>query len=318
MGSITVCPGGPLAGTVTVGGAKNSVLKLMAATLLAEGEYELTNVPGIVDVELMQELMASLGVRSERGADDPHVLRLSSPAEPGWVAPPDLVRRMRASTAVLGPLLARCGRARLALPGGDDFGSRPIDFHIAGLEALGARFTIGTDALDAVADDGLRAADIVLEFPSVGATENLIMAATLAKGTTTLDNAAREPEIVDLCRVPHRHGRPDRGGGVADPDHPRCAPGELHGANHRVVPDRVEAATYLAAVGVAGGDIVVREARADHMEVLLRKLRSMGLAVALAADGDGLRASGPAGSARRARPTWPRCRIPGWRRTTSR
>ena len=298
MGSITVCPGGPLAGTVTVGGAKNSVLKLMAATLLAEGEYELANVPGIVDVELMQELLASLGVRSERGADDPHVLRLSSPTEPGWVAPPDLVRRMRASTAVLGPLLARCGRARLALPGGDDFGSRPIDFHIAGLEALGARFTIGTDALDAVADDGLRAADIVLEFPSVGATENLTMAATLAKGTTTLDNAAREPEIVDLCRFLIAMGAQIEGVGSPTLIIHGAAPGELHGANHRVVPDRVETATYLAAVGVAGGVIVVREARADHMEVLLRKLRSMGLAVDLAADGDGLRASGPAGSAR--------------------
>ena len=298
MGSITVCPGGPLAGTVTVGGAKNSVLKLMAATLLAEGEYELTNVPGIVDVELMQELLAPLGVHSERAADDSHVLRLTSPAEPGWVTPPELVRRMRASTAVLGPLLARCGRARLALPGGDDFGSRPIDLHIAGLEALGARFTIGADELDAVADDGLRAADIVLDFPSVGATENLIMAATLAKGTTTLDNAAREPEIVDLCHFLIAMGAQIEGVGSPTLIVHGAAPGELHGATHRVVPDRVEAATYLAAVGVAGGDIVVREARADHMEVLLRKLRTMGLSVAEAADGDGLRASGPAGPAR--------------------
>jgi UDP-N-acetylglucosamine 1-carboxyvinyltransferase len=298
MGSITVRPGSPLAGTVTVGGAKNSVLKLMAATLLAEGEYELTNVPGIVDVELMRELLAPLGVRSERAADDPRTLRLSSPSEPGWVAPPDVVRRMRASTAVLGPLLARCGRARLALPGGDDFGSRPIDFHIAGLEALGARFTIRDDELEAVADDGLRAADIVLGFPSVGATENIVMAATLAKGTTTLDNAAREPEIVDLCHFLTAMGAQIEGVGSPTVVVHGTPWGELHGATHRVVADRVEAATYLAAVGLAGGDIVVRDARSEHMEVLLRKLRAMGLSVVAAPDGEGVRASGPVESAR--------------------
>jgi UDP-N-acetylglucosamine 1-carboxyvinyltransferase len=298
MGSITVRPGSPLAGTVTVGGAKNSVLKLMAATLLAEGDYELTNVPGIVDVELMRGLLAPLGVRSERAIDDPRTLRLTSPSEPGWVAPPDVVRRMRASTAVLGPLLARCGRARLALPGGDDFGSRPIDFHIGGLEALGARFTIRDDELEAVADDGLRAADIVLAFPSVGATENLIMAATLAKGTTTLDNAAREPEIVDLCRFLIAMGAQIEGVGSPTVVVHGTPSSELHGASHRVVADRVEAATYLAAVGVAGGEIVVRDARAEHMEVLLRKLRSMGLSVVAAPDGHGVRASGPAESAR--------------------
>ena len=298
MGSITVCPGGPLAGTVTVGGAKNSVLKLMAATLLAEGEYELTNVPGIVDVELMRELLTPLGVRSERAADDARTLRLTSPPDPGCVAPPDLVRRMRASTAVLGPLLARCGRARLALPGGDDFGSRPIDLHIAGLEALGARFTVGAHELDAVADDGLRAADIVLDFPSVGATENLIMAATVAKGTTTLDNAAREPEIVDLCHFLIAMGAQIEGVGSPTVVVHGVPPGELRGASHRVVPDRVEAATYLAAVGVAGGEITVREARAEHMEVLLRKLRTMGLSVDPSPDGNGLRAAGPIGPAR--------------------
>jgi UDP-N-acetylglucosamine 1-carboxyvinyltransferase len=287
-----------LAGTVTVGGAKNSVLKLMAATLLAEGHYELTNVPGIVDVELMRELLGPLGVTSVWAGDDARTLRLSSPVEPGWVAPADLVRRMRASTAILGPLLARCGRARLALPGGDDFGSRPIDFHIAGLEALGARFTIADDHLEAVADDGLRAADIALEFPSVGATENLIMAATLAKGTTTLDNAAREPEIVDLCHFLVAMGAQIEGVGSPTVVVHGTPPGELRGAAHRVVPDRVESATYLAAVGVAGGDIVVREARAEHMEVLLRKLRTMGLSVEPTSDGRGLRAIGPVEPAR--------------------
>jgi UDP-N-acetylglucosamine 1-carboxyvinyltransferase len=289
MGSITVRPAGPLAGTVTVGGAKNSVLKLMAATILAEGQYELTNVPGIVDVDLMCELLAAIGVRTERDHRGPRSLRLTSPAALDPAAPPHLVSRMRASTAVLGPLLARCGRARLSLPGGDDFGSRPIDMHLKGLEGLGARFKVTADQLEGVADDGLRGGDVVLEFPSVGATENLIMAATLAKGTTTLDNAAREPEIVDLCRFLVGMGAQIDGIGSPTVVIHGVPEDDLHGVAHRVVPDRVEAATYLAAVGLAGGDITLREARADHMEVLLRKLRAMGLDITPSVDG--LRAS---------------------------
>jgi UDP-N-acetylglucosamine 1-carboxyvinyltransferase len=291
MGSITVRPAGPLTGTVTVGGAKNSVLKLMAASILAEGTYELTNVPGIVDVELMRELLDAVGVRSERHPRAPRTLRLTSPPTVEPVAPTDLVRRMRASTAVLGPLLARCGRARLSLPGGDDFGSRPIDLHMAGLEALGARFTVHYDHLDAVADDGLRGADIALGFPSVGATENIIMAATLAKGTTTLDNAAREPEIVDLCRFLVGMGAQIEGIGSPVVTVHGVPAGDLHGTDHRVVADRVEAATYLAAVGLAGGEITVRDARVEHMEVVLRKLRAMGLTVESVPGG--LRAAGP-------------------------
>ena len=291
MGSITVRPAGPLTGTVTVGGAKNSVLKLMAASILAEGTYELTNVPGIVDVELMRGLLDAVGVRSARDPRQPRTLRLTSPPTVEPVAPTDLVRRMRASTAVLGPLLARCGRARLSLPGGDDFGSRPIDLHMAGLEALGARFTVDDDHLDAVADDGLRGADIALEFPSVGATENIIMAATLAKGTTTLDNAAREPEIVDLCRFLVGMGAQIEGIGSPVVTVHGVPAGDLHGTSHRVVADRVEAATYLAAVGLAGGEITVRDARAEHMEVVLRKLRAMGLSVESVPGG--LRAAGP-------------------------
>ena len=291
MGSIAVRPAGPLAGTVTVGGAKNSVLKLMAATILAEGEYELTNVPGIVDVDLMCQLLGAIGVGTERDSSGPRSLRLRSPATLEPVAPPHLVSRMRASTAVLGPLLARCGRAQLSLPGGDDFGSRPIDMHLSALEGLGARFTVTESHIEGVADDGLRGADLALEFPSVGATENLIMAATLAKGTTTLDNAAREPEIVDLCRFLVGMGAQIEGVGSPTVVVHGVPAGELHGVDHRVVPDRVEAATYLAAVGLAGGEITVREARAEDMEVLLRKLRAMGLEIT--AELDGLRASGP-------------------------
>ena len=285
MPSITVRSGGPLAGAVTVGGAKNSVLKLMAATILAEGRYELTNVPGIVDVGIMRDLLGTIGVQSSRDAADPSRLILTSPPELEPVAPPDQVRRMRASTAVLGPLLARCGRARLALPGGDDFGSRPIDIHVQGLEALGARFSLHDDHLVAIADDGLRGTDITFDFPSVGATENVVMAAVLAKGTTTLENAAREPEIIDLCRFLVGMGAQIEGIGSPTVVIHGVSGAELHGVEHRVVPDRVEAATYLAAVGLAGGDIVVRDARAEHMDMVLRKLGEMGMTVTPTDDG---------------------------------
>jgi UDP-N-acetylglucosamine 1-carboxyvinyltransferase len=291
MPSIVVHPGAPLSGTVTVGGAKNSVLKLMAATILAEGRYELTNVPGIVDVGIMRDLLGAIGVVVHAAPDDPRHLHLESPADLEPVAPGPLVRRMRASTAVLGPLLARCGRAEVALPGGDDFGSRPIDMHLRGLEALGVRFTLHEDHLEGVADDGLRAGDITFEFPSVGATENVVMAAVLAKGTTTVDNAAREPEIVDLCRFLVGMGAHIEGIGSSNLVVHGVAGQDLHGVTHRVVPDRVEAATYLAAVGVAGGEITVREARADDMDMVLRKLREMGLTITPTPGG--LRASGP-------------------------
>jgi UDP-N-acetylglucosamine 1-carboxyvinyltransferase len=291
MPSIAVHPGVPLSGTVTVSGAKNSVLKLMAATILAEGRYELTNVPGIVDVGIMRDLLGAIGVHVEPDAGDPQRLHLVSPADLKPVAPADLVRRMRASTAVLGPLVARCGRAHLPLPGGDDFGSRPIDIHLNGLEALGVRFSVFDDHLEAVADDGLRASDITFDFPSVGATENVVMAAVLAKGTTSLDNAAREPEIVDLCRFLVGMGAHIDGIGSSTLEIHGVSQHDLHGVSHRVVPDRVEAATYLAAVGMAGGEIVVREARPDDMDMVLRKLREMGLTVTPVPDG--LRASGP-------------------------
>ena len=291
MPSITVRSSRPLASSVTVGSAKNSMLKLMAATILAEGRYELTNVPGIVDVGIMRDLLATIGVHVSGDADDPSRLVLTSPAELEPVAPSDQVRRMRASTAVLGPLLARCGRARLALPGGDDFGSRPIDIHVQGLEALGARFVLNDDHLVAVAEDGLRGADVTFDFPSVGATENVIMAAVLAKGTTTLENAAREPEIIDLCRFLVGMGAQMEGVGSPTVVVHGVSADDLHGVEHRVVPDRVEAATYLAAVGLAGGEIVVRDARAEHMEMVLRKLREMGLVIT--PTDDGLQAEGP-------------------------
>jgi UDP-N-acetylglucosamine 1-carboxyvinyltransferase len=278
----------PLVGTVPIGGAKNSVLKLMAATCLAEGTYRLSNVPHISDVACMSDLLASMGMTVERTAD--HELTVHHP--PGIVpeAPYELVERMRASINVLGPLVARFGRARVALPGGDDFGPRPIDMHVQGLEQLGARFTSAHGYIEASADR-LTGATILLEFPSVGATENALTAAVLAKGTTVIDNAAREPEIADLADFLNAMGAEVVGAGtstitVEGVEH-------LHPADHAAVPDRIEAATYLAAVGVAGGEVVLEGARADHMEMLIRKLDDMGMRITADPSGPRLRAEAP-------------------------
>jgi UDP-N-acetylglucosamine 1-carboxyvinyltransferase len=289
MDGIRVRGGRPLSGAVRVGGAKNSVLKLIAATLLAEGTYELTNVPSIVDVGIMGDLVAAMGARVEH-LDGGARLRLHTPAEIVPEAPYELVERIRASIVVLGPLLARCGRARVCLPGGDDFGVRPIDMHIAGLEALGAEFTFTDGVLDARADV-LVGNHITLDFPSVGATENIVMAAVGAKGTTVLENAAREPEIADLCAFLVAMGAQIDGAGSATIVVHGVPHEDLHATSHRVVPDRVEAATFLAAVAVAGGELHVLEARAAHMEMPLRKLTDMGLAVT--DTGEGLWAQAP-------------------------
>ena len=277
---IVVRPGGPLSGSVTIGGAKNSVLKLMAATCLAEGTYVLRNVPAISDVEHMGDLLASMGMTVTRS--DAHELTIHHP--PGIVpeAPYELVERMRASIVVLGPLLARFGRARVALPGGDDFGPRPIDMHLRGLEQLGARFESAHGYIEATTD-GLNGTRILLEFPSVGATENALMAAVLAKGTTVIDNAAREPEIADLAAFLDRMGAHVLGAGsstITIEGVERLAPVE-----HRVVPDRIEAATFLAALGSAGGEITLAGARADHMDMLVQKLGEMGMRISPVTDG---------------------------------
>lgn len=273
----------PLSGEVRVPGAKNSVLKLMAATLLADGEYEITNVPSIADVSIMGDLLAAIGVESRLAVpasdDVGGTLRLSNRGEITPVAPYELVERIRASINVLGPLLARCGHVRVALPGGDDFGSRPIDMHLKGLEAMGATFELRHGDVEARAGR-LHGADITLEFPSVGATENLLTAAVLAKGTTTIDNAAREPEITDLCHLLRAMGADVEGVGTSTLVVHGVEPGTLRAVSHRTVADRIQAATYLAAVGVAGGEIVLRGARSDHMEMVLHRFRDMGMEIA--------------------------------------
>ena len=265
---------GPLTGTVLVPGAKNSVLKLMAASVLADGVYELTNVPDLTDVAIMAELLAAIGVTTQR--PEPGTLLLVNGGDLVPVAPYELVERIRASVNVLGPLLTRCGEVRLSMPGGDDFGARPIDMHVAGLERMGATFKFAHGELYATCGR-LRGADIALPFPSVGATENLVTAAVLADGRTIIDNAAREPEVVDLCEQLVGMGARIDGIGTSRLVVDGVERGALRAAGHRIVPDRVQAATYIAAVAVAGGELKMIEARADHMANLLARFRDMGL-----------------------------------------
>ncbi len=283
-GYIVARRSGPLEGEVTVPGAKNSVLKLMAATLLANGRYEISNVPGIDDVATMGELLAALGVTSYLDPARPDVLVMENSGSITPEAPYELVERIRASIVVLGPLLARCGVARVSMPGGDDFGKRPIDMHLKGLEALGATFELRRGYIEA-RTEGLHGAEITLDFPSVGATENILMAAVVAKGATVIDNAAREPEVADLCNFLNSMGASIEGVGSPTLSVHGVPQGDLSAADHAVVPDRVQAATYLAAVAVCQGEVVVRGARAEHMEMYLRRLREMGVQTTPQQDG---------------------------------
>jgi UDP-N-acetylglucosamine 1-carboxyvinyltransferase len=288
---IVIRPSGPLHGEITVPGAKNSVLKLMAATLLADGEYTFDNVPAIADVGIMAELLSAIGVSSRAVVDGELTMVNRGALTP--VAPYELVERIRASINVLGPLIGRCGRVTLSLPGGDDFGSRPIDMHIRGLEAMGASFELRHGYVEAQLADGaerLHGASISLEFPSVGATENILTAAVYAKGTTVIDNAAREPELTDLCNMLVAMGADIEGIDTSKLVIHGVEPGSLRPVRHRVVTDRIQAATYLAAIGVCGGEVVLRGPRLEHMEMLLRRFADMGLTVT--SNGDGLAAFG--------------------------
>ncbi len=276
---------------MSVPGAKNAVLKLMAATLLADGVYEITNVPAIADVGTMGDLLAALGVSCSSDPIRPGVLTLENRGAIIPAAPYELVERIRASIVVLGPLLARCGQARVSMPGGDDFGNRPIDMHLSGLEAMGATFELRHGYIEGRADV-LHGADITLDYPSVGATENIVMAAVRAKGTTVLDNAAREPEIADLCHFLNAMGAHIEGIGSPTLVVHGVAASDLAAADHRVVTDRIQAATYMAAVAACGGEVTVGGARAEHMEMFVRRLREMGVSVTAQSDGVLVRADG--------------------------
>jgi len=295
VSSLLVKPVGPLAGDVQAFGAKNAVLKQMAACLLASGEHVLTNVPSITDVDVMCQLLEALGCRVRATA--PHELSIDVPEARDLhpVAPSHLFEAMRASIVVLGPLLARCGEANMALPGGDDFGQRPINFHTDGLSAMGARFENNRTFIRATRlGDRLRATRITLEYPSHTATDNLMMACVLAEGRSVIDNAAREPEVEDLGRQLVAMGARIEGLGTSRLTIDGVA--HLVPARHEVIADRVVSATYLAAGLITGGEVRVLDARPDHMEMLLRKIEAMGAEVDERGGGVAVRGPGRLGA----------------------
>ncbi len=275
-----VIGGTQLRGEVSVSGAKNSVLKLMAASLLAVGKTTIKNVPDIADVGIMADLLTRLGCTVTHTGD---LLTIDVPQEPLHRADYDLVRKMRASINVLGPLVARVGAADVALPGGDAIGSRGLDFHIKGLEALGAKAHIEHGYVIAEAPHGLTGAEVSLDFPSVGATENIMTAAVLAKGRTIIDNAAREPDLVDLGEFLISMGAKIEG--LGSPTIVIEGVSELKPTEHTTLPDRIISGTWAFAAAMTRGDITIHGARADHLEVPLEKLASAGAIITSTSDG---------------------------------
>ena len=283
MDIIRVEGGHAIEGRVEVAGAKNSALKLMAATLLAPGLTTLENVPNISDVHVMGKVLKGLGATIE--VVDEHTLAIDTSAVDSWEAPYELVAKMRASTAVMGPLLGRFNKAKIAMPGGCNLGARKIDMHILGLEALGVSFDTDHGYIYADAPDGLTGTAVTLEFASVGATENLIMAAVRAKGTTIIDNAAREPEIVDLANMLNKMGAKISGAGTPVVEVEGVE--SLHPVVHRVVGDRIEAGTFIVAGALAAGPAGVEVAgfNPQHLGMVLKKLELMGVSFERTADG---------------------------------
>ncbi|KRV49456.1 UDP-N-acetylglucosamine 1-carboxyvinyltransferase [Wenjunlia vitaminophila] len=279
--------GARLAGSVTVPGAKNSALKLMAATLLAEGTSRLGNVPRILDVEIMADLLHDLGavVDVEWTGEGGHcgTAWITSPQRPGHEVDERLARRMRASISLLGPLLARCGQVRIALPGGDAIGARGLDMHVHGLLRLGAEVEMDQGFLVARAPDGLRGRPVALAFPSVGATETLLMASATARGATVIENAAREPEIVDLCTMLEEMGA--KIGGAGSPTIEVQGVERLSSVVYETVPDRIVAGTYAVGAAMTCGDVTIRRARTDHLQIVLDKLAETGASVVRTPDG---------------------------------
>ena len=283
MEVIRVEGGHAIQGQVAISGAKNSALKLMAATLLAPGRTTLTNVPNISDVHVMGKVLKRLGATIN--VVDEHTLEIDTSEVDSWEAPYELVEKMRASTAVMGPLLGRFGKAVIAMPGGCNLGARKIDMHILGLEALGVQFDTSHGYIHAEAPDGLTGTAVTLEFASVGATENLIMAAVLARGQTIIDNAAREPEIVDLANMLNEMGAKVSGAGT--PVVTIDGVDELHPVTHRVVGDRIEAGTFIVAGALSAGErgVEVTGFNPNHLGMVLKKLELMGVPIERGADG---------------------------------
>jgi UDP-N-acetylglucosamine 1-carboxyvinyltransferase len=282
MDRIRIRGGKPLSGTIPIGGAKNAALPLMTAALLSEEPLTLRHVPVLADITTLSHLLVQHGAAVTMvGARTPHehghALKIDARNIISTTAPYDLVRRMRASVLVLGPLLARCGEARVSLPGGCAIGTRPVDLHIKGLEALGAKIELKQGHIDAKAPQGLRGAQFIFPKVSVGATENLLMAASLAEGETVLVNAAREPEIVDLAICLNAMGAKITGAGSDRITITGVK--KLHGAEHSVVPDRIETGTYLMAVAITGGNVELAGARYDLVASVAKTLDGAGVEI---------------------------------------
>jgi len=274
MDSILVTGNGPLSGQIPIAGAKNACLTLMPATLLSEEPLTLTNAPRLSDIKTMTELLQSLGAEVS-ALQDGQVQAMSSHNLDNHVADYDIVRKMRASNLVLGPMLARLGQAVVSLPGGCAIGARPMDLHIFGLEKLGAEIDLRDGYLHAKAPGGLKGAVIDLSFASVGATENILMAATLAKGTTVINNAAREPEISDLATCLRKMGAQIEGDGTSRIEVQGVD--RLHGATHQVVTDRIELGTYMLAPVICGGEVELLGGRMDLVGAFAEKLDAAGV-----------------------------------------
>lgn len=287
MEKLIVKGGNRLAGTVKTSGAKNAVLPIIAASILGTTPSHLDEVPMLEDVHTISEVLKCLGLKV--ACQKTNVLDIDSSEITSYEAPYELVRTMRASFLVMGPLLARIGKARISMPGGCAIGARPIDIHLKGFEALGVKIEQGHGYIEASAPNGLKGTSIYFDFPSVGATENIMMAAALAEGTTVLENAAEEPEIVDLANYLNKMGAKIRGAGT---DTIRIEGVEkLHGADYTIIPDRIEAGTYMIAAAMTGGDIVVENVLPEHQKPLIAKLREAGAIVE--EDIDKVRVVGP-------------------------
>ncbi len=280
MDKLRIQGGRPLSGEIPISGAKNAALPALAATLLTAETVRLERIPGVVDIRTMARLLSAIGAEVDQDGAGGYQVRSSEITEP--VAPYELVKTMRASSLVLGPLLARCGRARVSMPGGCAIGARPVNLHVESLERLGARFRQEAGYIEAVAEDGLRGARITFPKITVTGTEDLMMAATLAQGETIIENAAREPEVVDLAVMLRKMGAKIEGHGTSTITIQGVS--ELGGAEHAVISDRIEAGTYLIAGALAGQGLRITGTDAGHIEALTTKLSQAG--VPLEHDGD--------------------------------
>ncbi|GAB4512904.1 MAG: UDP-N-acetylglucosamine 1-carboxyvinyltransferase [Haliangiales bacterium] len=295
MDKIVIHGGQRLSGDIHVSGAKNAALPLLASALLPSGPSTFQNVPLLNDVATMGKLLRRLGCEvdgSQTVTICPPASTGAPPADDAFIAPYELVKTMRASVLVLGPLLARYGRARVSLPGGCAIGARPIDQHLRGLEAMGADISLAHGYVEARAKR-LRGATIVCDMPTVTGTENLMMAASLAKGRSVIENAAREPEVEELAIVLNKMGARIQGAGTAVIQIEGVD--ELQPIEHSVLPDRIEAGTFLIAAAITRGDVLVKNARAEHLDAVLAKLRSSGVSVSVEAEGIRVRGGGELG-----------------------